>query len=1275
MTLLSRSLFILLALLPAGAFAQTTTIDVGSGAPNDGVKQQFINAYFRNGFAYLVVSPPVGNVKTFGPTGYVQEFTDASNSALKYALVKADASSTPAANGGYTTFQVYSSLYAYYSSVTAATAGYPIIDTNACPPLSNPCSFQFFNKNYALFAYSVATANGQNFAVRDPYYTAWKNFGGITGMGAAASAETAVTSTQGTKATVQYYVQGMFVNLTSGTQSGKLYSVQEPVFDLYVSLGGPNGLLGFPQNEALQITPTHYRQTFEGGSVEYDIGGGASLRLPVSSVNVTPGQQTVKLNLKDTYQVTALPFDAQGNVLGDRTVAWTNTNGRVISIQSNGTQSATITAVGGGTAIVTATSEGKSSLPVTFFVSAPCCMVGEGAPNATVSQAFIDAVTRRRLNLKLPGQTPVTRVGGGFQQSFVDATTPTTRYVLALPDSSPLAYVLSGSLLSSYESLNGATGLLGYPLSDVSAAGRQNFEHGALSGNPVQVVTGAILTKWATLNYETGSAGQPTSGTSTFFSFAATSGISQNFAGGVMYAIQSGTLKNKVFLVSGPVLARYKVLGGIGGKFGAPINDEYGINGKRHQDFEAGYFEYSPGAAVAVEKENVRTPAVSVLPASPIAGSRVRIAIGGFDTGATLRVSVTGQPDFVIGTANGAYSWDLFVPANAPATATTITVKDVNGSAVAQTSYTARSATGAKLQLSKAGGDSQTGSPGTVLAQPLTITLADETGNPLGGVSVTFQPSPGGQVSPAKTTTDANGQASTTFRLPSAEGVALATAAAAGQVVTFSARASASSIGNVPKLTSAADPMLAAAASIIRYHQSRGDLGVANGQADVAPLQAFLKSFCVFDPQANQICDGYLAAPGQNATIPNPYRLAGFVSGSLSISVWPANAGAVRDAIAQGEPAIVGLILTSGAPHYVVAVGTAADGGIVIQDTNTTYARTNLNDYLQGFTLNLANIKGTITSVFQLLPKAPTSNGFLVALQNGGININSSAGPCGGMLTLPVDLSNNIALQYCDGTQPFYQVDVTATANYSGAVTDLGSPGASTPIAGARTGSFKVTRPGAQWTTAALDLSFTTSSIVNAANFGLDFAPGGLIAIFGTGLGRAGSTTKVSIGGQDAPVLFATPFQLNAQIPLGLKAGSYPLSMTSVYGTLDQQIDIRDVAPALFKLDAQRGAIVNQDGTINSSITPAKRGQVVLVFGTGFGAVVPQGALSVTANRVTANINGATVPVAFAGLAPGFVGLYQLNLQLPADMPPGLDVVLSVQQAGAISNPVTISVQ
>ena len=171
-------------LLPAGALAQTP-IDVGSNAPNEAVRQMFVNAYYRNGFSNLVTTP-TANVAKYGTTGYIQLFTDATTTSLRYALVKANDSAAPGAN----VYQVYSLMYTYYNSVGPNTAGYPTMDTLPCYAGSNPCFYQLFDKNYVLFAYQTATLNGQNFATRDPYYTVWKNFGGMTVLGPATSAET-----------------------------------------------------------------------------------------------------------------------------------------------------------------------------------------------------------------------------------------------------------------------------------------------------------------------------------------------------------------------------------------------------------------------------------------------------------------------------------------------------------------------------------------------------------------------------------------------------------------------------------------------------------------------------------------------------------------------------------------------------------------------------------------------------------------------------------------------------------------------------------------------------------------------------------------------------------------------------------------------------------------------------------------------------------------------------------------------------------------------------
>ena len=101
----------------------------------------------------------------------------------------------------------------------------------------------------------------------------------------------------------------------------------------------------------------------------------------------------------------------------------------------------------------------------------------------------------------------------------------------------------------------------------------------------------------------------------------------------------------------------------------------------------------------------------------------------------------------------------------------------------------------------------------------------------------------------------------------------------------------------------------------------------------------------------------------------------------------------------------------------------------------------------------------------------------------------------------------------------------------------------------------------------------------------------------------------------------------------------------------------------------------NQDGSLNGSSNPLPRGQVLVIYATGLGAVASQGQLSVATTAVTVMLNGQPLPTAFAGLAPGTTGEYQVNVTIPAGTPPGLAVPLALQQGGQLSNTVLVAVQ
>jgi len=213
---------------------------------------------------------------------------------------------------------------------------------------------------------------------------------------------------------------------------------------------------------------------------------------------------------------------------------------------------------------------------------------------------------------------------------------------------------------------------------------------------------------------------------------------------------------------------------------------------------------------------------------------------------------------------------------------------------------------------------------------------------------------------------------------------------------------------------------------------------------------------------------------------------------------------------------------------------------------------------------------------------------------------------------------------------------------------------------------------------------------VNAASFagGKPVAPGSLVSIFGKFTGsqttQAGSyplprklgETEVFVDGKAVPLFYVSPAQINVQIPsataLGqstveVRVGGQAVTRTTATVTAN--------APGLF-------VAANTDGTVNSTANPAKRGDVLTLYGTGAGAVSPAvddgvaagSALSNTSAMPLVFLGGKQIPVQFSGLAPGFVGLWQINLPLPADAPTGTDMDLTVVSGGT-SNRLGVSVR
>ena len=866
----SRSTLVLFAALAAAP--AVFAVEVGSGAPSDSIRQSFIRAFYRGNFSSMVTNPPIADVRALGSTGLVQEFQDAARTTgVKLALVMPN----PAApSSDMDVLQIWGNVYSLFNSIGVNTAGYPVMDTANCPNAG--CTYQFFTKNYGLFVYTQALAAGSEFAVRDPIYTKWTALGGVGNAGLPADIARTLTSKSGMTATQQVFTGSILYAITSGTLSGQVFAVKPPMLAIYQASGGPGGPLGLPVTDTVTSTTGLTRQSFEGGRIEMIAGQDPVLKLPVSAVSLTPQTSSIRMAVGEKARIEAGVFDSAGNRLDDRTVNWATTNGRVASIEGTGL-SVMVKGAGAGSATITATSEGIRSSGVTVYVTAPCCDIGEGAPTPAVQQAFVDAVTRNRLSIKVPGPDPVRRTGAGYTQSLAGSgTAQGAEYLAGKADTSSMAWVVSGAILAAYKLAGGPGGDIGYPASDATAGGRQLFENSAaLAGTPVRLVSGAVLTKWANLGYETGAAGPPAGDPLPFFSTAATRGTRQAFSGGTIFAALTGLRAGQGWWVKGPILACYDAAGGPGGTLGAPTSDEFVTSGVRRQAFEGGYVEVPAGEESAVAVPSERRPSVTILPGTVTAGGRVQLAFSGFPDGAAVKVSASGEPDFVVSTANGAHSWQAAIPAVAANRVVTVRAADTKSAGAAEGSYTIRALASARLKIAKLpGGDGQSGVPGGALSQPLRVQVTDESGVAAAGVTVVFTASPGAAITPASTMTDQAGSARAVLRLPAAEGVVLANAAAGTASVTFSAKADASTLPNFPGFGRSSGGMIAAVAGILRYHQNRGEMTTSGGLADPDVLENFLNTFCAVDSSGGQVCDGLLGTVAGERVV-NLWRLGG----------------------------------------------------------------------------------------------------------------------------------------------------------------------------------------------------------------------------------------------------------------------------------------------------------------------------------------------------------------------------------------------------------------
>lgn len=219
----------------------------------------------------------------------------------------------------------------------------------------------------------------------------------------------------------------------------------------------------------------------------------------------------------------------------------------------------------------------------------------------------------------------------------------------------------------------------------------------------------------------------------------------------------------------------------------------------------------------------------------------------------------------------------------------------------------------------------------------------------------------------------------------------------------------------------------------------------------------------------------------------------------------------------------------------------------------------------------------------------------------------------------------------------------------------------------------------------------TGLGLVNGASFkpGAPLAPGSLASAFGSfGAGTADATSlplprelgslQVLVNNQPAPLLAVRSSQVNFQVPQSTASGRVPVRvLLSGKEVGSGTVTVAPTGPGLF-------TVLNEDYRPNSESAKARAGSIVLIYATGTGTVNPTVAdgaaapgapLAQTTSVPVVFFGSEPGAVLFSGLAPGFVGLWQINVRLPASNLPSGQVPVFVGIGGLAGNAVPVWIE
>jgi uncharacterized protein (TIGR03437 family) len=347
---------------------------------------------------------------------------------------------------------------------------------------------------------------------------------------------------------------------------------------------------------------------------------------------------------------------------------------------------------------------------------------------------------------------------------------------------------------------------------------------------------------------------------------------------------------------------------------------------------------------------------------------------------------------------------------------------------------------------------------------------------------------------------------------------------------------------------------------------------------------------------------------------------------------------------------------------------------------------------------------GTISTV--------AGNGTSVYDGDGSVAVNTGIGSPSGVA---VDLSGNVFISTAFGKILKVRGDgttMTVAGNGANSVSADGVPALTAALGGPQglrvdsSGKIYVVTSSVRVLTPVSESVLIGAVVDGASQGGTSVSPGKILTIYGVGMGPAQLSvnepafgtysteiagTTVSINGVAAPLLYVSAAQIGAVVPYATAGTNAQLIVTSNNQSSSPfTVSVAATEPSLFSANgtgAGQAAAVNDDGSVNDALHPARIGGYVSLYVTGEGQTTPAGTDGQVAPLtppfpqpvapVSVALGGLPAKVTYAGAAPGDVaGLMQVVVQIPDGTPTGgyLPVVVTIGEASNVAGAAWIAV-